>query len=96
MRLATIRVVVAVALVACGWAAGRAQSSQPDFELVVSTAAGKRTVVECRRGCELAWVERGVNPNAKPMRTFEFGCSGPDVTSCSSARIGGWVRPPER
>jgi hypothetical protein len=95
MRRTTIRLTAAAILVALGWAAGRAQSSKPDFELVVTGPAGQ-TTVECRRGCELAWVERGVNANARPMPTFEFGCSGGGVTRCSSARIGGWLRQPDQ
>jgi hypothetical protein len=90
-----IRVAAAAILVALGWAAGRAQSSQPDFELVVTAPVGQ-TKVECRRGCELAWVERGVHPDSKPMTTFEFGCKGGAVTSCFSARIGGWLRQSDR
>jgi hypothetical protein len=79
-------------LVGLGWAVGKAQTSQPDFELVVTAPAGE-TNVECRRGCELVWVERGINPNAKPQSTFTFSCSGGGAQQCSSARIGGWVKP---
>lgn len=92
MRRTIVRMAVAALLVALGWAAGRAQTAQPDFEIVVSGPAGE-TVVECRRGCALAWVERGVHPNSEPTGTFTFRCAGPSVTRCSSARIGGWVRP---
>jgi len=35
-----------------GWVVGRAQSANPDFELVV-TAPGGETSVECVRGCDL-------------------------------------------
>ena len=80
---------LATALVALGWVAGRAQSTQPDFEFVVNSPGGE-TTVECRRGCNLAWVERGVNPNAKPMPTFTFNCRNPEGR-CSSFGIGGWL-----
>ena len=74
-----------------GFAMGWAQTTEPDFELVVTAPAGE-TKVECRRGCGLVWVERGVNPAAKPIPTFTFECSGAGVERCSSSRIGGWVQ----
>lgn len=77
----------AAALLFLGWAVGRAQSTQPTFELIVDAPSGETTVT-CVRGCELAWVERGVNPNAKPEKTFKYSCNGP---RCSSSRIGGWL-----
>ena len=83
---ATIRVAIAAALIACGWAVGSAQTAQPDFELIVNAPAGE-TTVECR-GCELVWSERGVNPAAKPLRTFMFKCTG----RCSSGEIAGWIK----
>ena len=70
-----------------GWTARGAQS-QPDFELVVNAPAGA-TSIECRRGCQLLWVERGPNPNAAPQQTFDFTCSGATAASCSSGRVGG-------
>jgi hypothetical protein len=90
MRRAVVRVVVAAVLIGIGWTAGKAQSTQPDFELVIFSPSGK-TTVECRRGCELAWIERGQEPRAKAQSSFTFGCSG--VERCSSSRIGGWVKP---
>ena len=90
MKRTTLRLTIAAALIALGWAAGKAQTGQPDFELVVTAPAGQ-TSVECRRGCELAWVERGVNPSATPQPTFTFGCGG-TTNPCSSYKIGGWVK----
>ena len=90
MRQIISRLAVAVALVAAGWAAGTAQSSQPDFELIVDAPAGE-TSVRCVRGCELSWVERGVNPNAAATPRFSFACRGERLERCSSARIGGWM-----
>ena len=86
MRRMLTRLVIAAALAASGWVAGRAQTTAPTFELVV-TAPGGNTTIECRRGCELAWVERGVG--AKPMQSFTYGCS---AATCSSGRVGGWIK----
>jgi len=87
----TVRVVIALALVLVGWVAAKAQPTTPDFEVVVDSPAGETTVT-CKRGCNLAWIERGVNPNATPMRTFTFKCSGgPPEGRCSSATVGGWI-----
>lgn len=88
MRRMLTRLAIAAALVALGWSAGRAQSTGPAFEIVV-TAPGGNTTIECRRGCALAWVERGVNSNSKPMQTFTYGCT---AATCSSGRVGGWIK----
>ena len=81
------RVLIAVGLLATGWIAAQAQSANPDFELIVE-APGGATSIRCVRGCNLAWVERGVNLNSRPIDTFDFYCSAP---RCSSAKVGGWV-----
>ena len=90
MRQTMIRVAVVLGLLGAGWSIGRAQSADPQVELIVRAPAGE-TTIECVRGCTLAWVERGVNPAARPMNTFSFACSGPDVSRCSSGRVGAWV-----
>lgn len=89
MNRTVVRIVIAAGLLGLGWAAGRAQTSQPDFELVVDAPPGE-TSVTCVRGCEMAWVERGVNPAAKPMLTFKYNCFGTE--RCSSHKIGGWIK----
>ncbi len=71
-----------------GWTIGRAQSAAPDFELVVN-APGGQTSIECVRGCDLKWVERGLNPNSGLTARFTFSCS---ASECSSGRVGGWLR----
>lgn len=86
--------VFALALFGLGWAAALiAQNSKPDFEIVVNAPAGD-TTIECVRGCNLFWVERGLIPNGKPEAKFPFGCSGVGgtvVSRCSSGRVGGWI-----
>jgi hypothetical protein len=84
-----LRAAVVAVLAGGGWAFGRAQTTQPDFELIVNAPAGDVQVM-CVRGCALAWVERGVNPRATPQPTFSFSCSG--TGRCSSGLIGGWSR----
>jgi hypothetical protein len=82
-----VQVVFGVILVLLGWAAGRAQTSAPVFEFVVDAPSGE-TTIHCVRGCELAWVERGVNADARPASSFTYRCTGP---RCSSGRVGGWI-----
>jgi hypothetical protein len=94
MFRAALRIVIAVSLVGAGWIAGTARTTEPDFEIVVDAPEGE-TKIECVRGCDLAWVERGVNPNATPVATFTFRCGGPAAapeTRCSSYKVGGWLR----
>jgi len=81
-----LKIVVACGLVGLGWAAAKAQTSSPDFELVID-APGGGTNVDCVRGCTLMWVERGVNPQATPTRVFTFACT---ASRCGSGRVGGW------
>ena len=83
-----LRLALVALLVGLGWVAARAQTVQPDFEIVVTAPVGE-TTIECRRGCDLAWVQRGILPDTK-MPTFTFKCGGSAV-NCSSGRVGGWV-----
>ena len=85
-----VQITVGVMLFGVGWGVGKAQTSQPQFELMVRAPAGA-TTVECSRGCRLAWVERGVNPRSKPIPAFTFECSGENVDRCGSGKIGGWI-----
>ena len=87
-----VRGVVGLALIGAGWAAAKAQTSSPEFELVVSAPAGE-THIQCVQGCTLRWVERGINPDDAGSPTFSFKCSGAAVERCSSGRVGGWLTP---
>ena len=91
-----MRLIIPTALVMLlvGWAAGRAQGpGEPAFEIRVN-APGGETTIECVRGCTLAWVQRGVNPNALPQSTFTYSCTGAAAPPrCSSGRVGGWIVP---
>ena len=81
------QMVLAAILVLLGWVAGRAQTSAPAFEFVVD-APGGETTIKCVKGCELSWVERGVNTNAAATPSFTYRCTAP---RCSSGRVGGWL-----
>lgn len=94
MKRTLIHMVLGVALLGIGWTAGRAQSqySAPDFEVAIHAPVGE-TVIECVRGCELLWVERGgPGPGAEASPTFQFACRGASVQQCRSGRIGGWIK----
>jgi hypothetical protein len=89
MRRLLIRFVVAAGLVTVGWVAGHAQAvGQPQFVIRVDAPSGE-TVITCERGCQLNWVERGLNPNAVAQRTFSYSCSG---ARCGSGAVGGWIQ----
>jgi hypothetical protein len=95
MKRTVVRILTALAFIALGWAAGKAQTSQPDFEIVVEASRSEEATktdvnVTCTKGCDLAWIERGVSANAKPTQTFTFGCQR--TNTCSSYKIGGWIR----
>jgi hypothetical protein len=87
MKSTVVRIAIAGSLIYFGWVAGKAQTAQPDFELVVNAPSGE-TTIECVRGCNLSWVERGLNPNASTAPTFKYSCAG---DRCSSGKVGGWV-----
>jgi hypothetical protein len=91
MRRVLLRLGIALGLVAGGWSIGRAQTRQPDFVIVVDAPAGT-TDIECRRGCELGWVERGDPASAGRVQTFTYSCGGRADARCSSYQVGGWVK----
>ena len=88
MKRSFWRLGLALGLLGTGWIAAKAQTSEPTFELRVDAPEGP-TTVRCVRGCKLAWVERGVNPNSTPISTFEDRCTG--SPRCASGLVGGWV-----
>ena len=90
MIAASARIAMVAGLLVIGWLVGRAQTSEPDFELVVNAPEGF-TSIHCVRGCTLAFVERGVNPNAKPVPTFKFECRRTPDSRCSSMKVGDWI-----
>jgi hypothetical protein len=78
---------IALVLVLFGWVVGRSQTSAPDFEFIVDAPSGE-TVIECVRGCNLLWVERGIPKSATPQTKFNYSCG---AERCGSGRIGGWI-----
>ena len=91
MIRASFLIAIAALLVGLGWTAAKAQTYDPNFEIVVNAPVGE-TSIQCVRGCNLAWVERGLNPNSQPMPTFTFKCTGSAADArCSSAKVGGWI-----
>lgn len=91
MARTALGITLAAALVMSGWIVGSAQTTQPDFELIVETQVGAQseTTIRCVKGCVLSWVERGLNRNATAMPEFKFRCTSPET--CTSARVGGWI-----
>ena len=77
----------AVGLIFMGWVAGRTQTGAPDFEFTVDAPSGE-TTVECVRGCELLWIERGPAPTAGHSKKFVYSCG---AVRCGSGRVGGWI-----
>jgi hypothetical protein len=91
MTRTLIQATVSLALIGAGWVAAKAQNQMaaPTFELQVD-APGGATTIRCARGCKLAWVERGVNPNSTPQSSFQFNCT---ADRCGSGLVGGWLVP---
>jgi glucose-6-phosphate dehydrogenase assembly protein OpcA len=89
------RALLALALVAAGWVAARAQAPQtPDFELSVTMTADGKATIACVRGCGLQWIERKVPNRADAEKTFTYGCSNAWdrwPNGCPSGRLGGWI-----
>ena len=90
MIRASLRIAMAATLIGLGWIVAKAQTSEPDFEIAVSGSTGE-TTIECVRGCELSWVERGLNADARPTRVFTYKCSG-SLYRCESGKVGGWIK----
>jgi hypothetical protein len=87
MTQIALRVVVAIALVGLGWVAGRAQATQADFEIAVSSPNGSTTIT-CRRGCGLQFIRYSPN-KAEAQPSFTYECNSP-TGRCGGA-VQGWV-----
>ena len=85
-RVASVIVLLAVGI-GFGFSVGRAQTTEPDFELVVTAPAGE-TKVECRRGCGLVWVERGLAPAANSRQRVVSEAMFQYVGDCGRLRVG--------
>jgi hypothetical protein len=85
-KLALLRVMVAIALVGLGWVGGRAQATQADFELEVSSPNG-RTTITCRRGCGLQFIRNAPN-KAEAQPSFTYECT--NSPKCGGT-VQGWV-----
>jgi len=88
MTRKALAVAVALTLISFGYVMGKAQTSGPDFELIVDAPPGQ-TNIRCVRACKLMWVERG--NSGVPQDHFTYGCEGGGVQRCSSGKVGGWV-----
>jgi hypothetical protein len=93
MRRITVRVAIAASLIAFGWAVGKAQGVQPDFELIVHAPSGEITL-ECKRGCGLTFAEQQNGRPAKvsggPVQSaLTFGCFRQE--RCPSVTVAGWA-----
>jgi len=89
------RLAFVVALVWLGWSVGRAQTTAPDFELMIDAPPGV-THIRCVRGCTL-FKELVLAPG-EPQPRLSFSCSGGNVDSqvpndrCKPFSINGWVK----
>lgn len=83
MKLTLVRIAVAVALLAAGWSAGRAQerARSGDFVIAVEGEVGT-TTLQCVRGCTLQG-ERDLPLATKPpVPDYTFSCGGAFARSC--------------
>lgn len=101
-----LRVVPRLALVAglvwLGWSVGRAQTTAPDFELMIDAPSGAS--IRCVRGCalwagSLAELASLLAPGEPPPNGISFSCAGGYVAEgqvpndpCKARSIMGWVK----
>lgn len=90
MRHKTIQTVVALLLVAFGWAVGRAKTPAPEFTLRIEAPSG-RTTVTCVRGCTLQGGRDEGNRNTGTMQEYWFQCSDNSPGGCR-ATVNGWLK----
>jgi hypothetical protein len=92
MKRTALRLILALGLIGLGWAVGRAQGAGPDFEIRIDAPEGQ-TILQCVRGCQLAWIERMVPEAVKPTDApFTYACSNSQTGRCASGRVGGWIK----
>jgi hypothetical protein len=72
MRLAVLRVIIALTIATAGWAVGRAQSAVADFEIAIDAPGPGQVNLTCARGCN--WLD-GLNK-------AHFSCGG-TATRCT-------------
>ena len=90
------RLALVVALVWLGWSVGRAQTTAPDFELMIDAPPGV-THVQCLRGCTLS--PGLVLAPGEPEPRLSISCRGVDAIDgvalndrCKRRSINGWVK----
>jgi hypothetical protein len=54
------------------------------------SARDDEATIQCLPGCDLSWVQRGLNRNASATPAFTFNCRG--AGRCGSRTVGGWIR----
>ena len=96
------RLALVVALVWLGWSVGRAQTTAPDFELMID--APSSVSIRCVRGCtlwagSLAELALLLAPGEPPPNGLSFSCGGGYVIEgqvpkdpCKPRSIMGWVK----
>jgi hypothetical protein len=89
MRGRTIQMMVAMSLVAFGWAVGKAQTPAPEFTLAIDAPIG-RTTVTCVRGCTLQGGRDEGGPGT-PTPNYWYECRGAALQRCG-ATVNGWLK----
>ena len=89
------RTALVVALVGLGWSVGRAQTTTPDFELMIDAPSGA-TNIRCVRGCTLSTADLGLAPGEPLPSGIVLFCGGGYVIDpsdrCRPRNIIGWLK----
>ena len=92
MARMTLRLVIALGLLTLGWAAGRAQTTRPDFTISVATPRGQTSDVQCMKGCRLAPVRApSVAPTEPPQARVRTLCAEDNSPDGCSYVLAGWI-----
>jgi hypothetical protein len=89
MKRRAIKVVLALSLVATGWAVGKAQTPAPEFTIAIDAPIG-RTTIKCVRGCTLQGGRDEGNPDNTPTANYWYECRGAASGRCGST-VNGWL-----